>query len=371
MPLDMPSPTIDRNDRSNVRVRIVDGDVHPALRSNEDLRPFLPQRWWDHWQTYGLRRRNGSAGPEPYPKSAPLACRRDAWPEEGGRPGSSLAMMQRQLLDEYQIELGVLGPLGPTGQAELNAEFSAAMCRATNDWQLEAFTRHEKRLKAGLVVPFEDAALSVAEIDRCGADLDFGQVFMLTRTTEPLGNRRYWPIYEAAQRYDLPVGLHVFGAGGHAYTGAGWHSYYIEEGAGHSTSCQTVVTSLVMEGVLERFPDLRVVMIEGGFGWLAPLAWRLDKLFERFRSEVPHLKMKPSEYIKRNIWATTQPMEEPDDRRHLFDTMEWIGWDRLLFASDYPHWDFDDPTRIFPAGISRENQLQVLGLNAQAVYKRG
>ena len=131
-----------------------------------------------------------------------------------------------------------------------------------------------------------------------------------------------------------------------------------------------MVTSLVIEGVFERFPDLRVVMIEGGFGWLAPLAWRLDKLFERFRSEVPHLKMKPSEYIKRNIWATTQPMEEPEDRRHLFDTMEWIGWDRLLFASDYPHWDFDDPVRAFPAGMNRERQTEILGLNAQAVYKR-
>ena len=69
------------------------------------------------------------------------------------------------------------------------------------------------------------------------------------------------------------------------------------------------------------------------------------------RSEVPHLKKKPSEYIRQHIWVTTQPMEEPEDRQHLFDTMEWIGWDRLLFASDYPHWDFDDPFRAFPAGL--------------------
>ena len=91
----------------------------------------------------------------------------------------------------------------------------------------------------------------------------------------------------------------------------------------------------------------------------SPLAWRLDKLYERMRSEVPHLGKRPSEYIRRHIWVTTQPMEEPEDRQHLFDTMEWIGWDRLLFASDYPHWDFDDPflrlPRRFAAGsaISR------------------
>ena len=140
----------------------------------------------------------------------------------------------------------------------------------------------------------------------------------------------------------------------------GWPSYYVEEGAGHSTSCQTAVTSLVIEGVFERFPRLKVVMIEGGFAWLPALSWRLDKLFERMRSEVPHLKKKPSEYIREHIWVTTQPMEEPQDRRQLFDIMEWIGWDRLLFASDYPHWDFDDPFRAFPAGLPPERHKQIL-----------
>ena len=119
--------------------------------------------------------------------------------------------------------------------------------------------------------------------------------------------------------------MHVFGSGGHAYTGTGWPSYYMEEGAGHSTSCQTVVTSLVIEGVFERFPRLKVVIVEGGFAWLPALTWRLDKLFERMRSEVPHLKRKPSEYIREHLWVTTQPMEEPDNRQHLLDVMAWIG----------------------------------------------
>jgi predicted TIM-barrel fold metal-dependent hydrolase len=64
-------------------------------------------------------------------------------------------------------------------------------------------------------------------------------------------------------------------------------------------------------------------------------------------------------------------MEEPDNRTHLSDTMEWIGWDRLLFASDYPHWDFDDPFRAFPANIPRERTRQILAGNGQAVYRLG
>jgi uncharacterized protein len=87
------------------------------------------------------------------------------------------------------------------------------------------------------------------------------------------------------------------------------------------------------------------------------------------RSEVPHLKRRPSEYIREHIWLTTQPMEEPKDGRHLFEVMEWIGWDRLLFASDYPHWDFDDPFRAFPAGLPRERLNQILSGNGKAVYR--
>jgi uncharacterized protein len=353
---------------SQTQLKIIDGDVHPAPRSLADLKPFLSPRWREHLEIYGSRRRLGMSF-EPYPKSAPRACRRDAWPEEGGPPGSSLELMRAQYLDAYGIEFGILGPLGVSGHSELNLEFSAALASASNDWQREYFTKRESRLKASIVVPSECAEASVKEIERCADDPSFAQVFMLTRTCEPAGSRRYWPIYAAAERHDLPVGLHVFGSGGHPYTGTGWPSYYVEEGAGHSTSCQTVVTSLVIEGVFERFPHLKVVMIEGGFAWLPALAWRLDKLFERMRNEVPHLKRRPSEYIRKHVWATTQPMDEPDNRRHLFDVMDWVGWDRLLFASDYPHWDFDDPFRAFPAGISRERYQQIVATNARTVYR--
>jgi uncharacterized protein len=369
MPLDVADPSSGLSQMPTNRLAVIDADIHPALKSLSDLRPWLSDRWWDYANTYGFRRKHGSPGQEPYPKSAPLASRRDAWPAEGGRPGSSLELMRTQYLDPAGVEHGMLGPLGPTGQGDVNLDFSAAMCRATNEWQRDAWTSKEKRLKAAVVVPFEDGLASAEEIERVGHMSDYGQVFCLTRSAEPLGNRRYWPIYAAAERHNLPVAFHVFGTSGHPVNGAGWPSYYVEEGAGHSTSCQTAVTSLVMEGVFERFPNLKVVMVEGGFAWLAPLAWRLDKLFERMRNEVPHLKSRPSEYIKRHVWVSTQPMEEPDDRRHVLDSMEWIGWDRLLFASDYPHWDFDDPFRAFPAGVTPERHRQICAENGKAVYR--
>ena len=204
-------------------------------------------------------------------------------------------------------------------------------------------------------MPYDDAEAAAREIDKRADDPAYAQVFMLTRSAEPAGrNRRYWPIYAAAERHGLPVGMHVFGASGHPYTGAGWPSYYIEESAGHSTSCQTVVTSLVMEGVFERFPKLKVVIIEGGFAWLPALTWRLDKLFERMRSEVPHLKRR-AVGIHPRAHLASPPSRWRSQRTPGSSSTSWSGsaGTGLLFASDYPHWDFDDPFRAFPAGLPR------------------
>lgn len=374
MPLDLdprdaaPADGDDAQAPAQNRLKIVDGDIHTAPASLAEFKPFLEQRWFEHLTTYGSRKRHG-INFEPYPKACPRASRRDSWPEGGGIPGSDLKLLQRQHLDQYGIETGIMGPLGLTGQGEINPGLSAALARGINRWQRDVMALPEPRLKASIVVPFEDAAASVAEIEALGTDRHFAQVFLLTRSQEPLGNPRYWPIYAAAERYDLPVAFHVFGAGGHPYTGTGWPSYYIEEGAGHSTSCQTVVTSLVIEGVFARFPKLKVVIVEGGFGWLPPLSWRLDKLYARMRDEVPYLTRKPSEYIRDHIWLTTQPMEEPDDRQHLNDTIDWIGADRLLFASDYPHWDFDDPFRAFPASISEATKRAIMTSNGLGFYR--
>ena len=217
-------------------------------------------------------------------------------------------------------------------------------------------------------MPYEDGEASAAEIRKRAGNRDFAHVMLLSRTSELLGKKRYWPIYEAAVEAGLPVGIHVFGYSGWAMTNTGWPSFYIEEMTEHAASSQALVTSLIVEGVFERYPDLKIVLIESGFGWLPALGWRLDKHWETLRDEVPHLKRAPSEYLREHFWVSTQPMEETEDPEHLIDVMEWIGWDRILFASDYPHWDFDDPLLALPPSLEDKRRRMIYSGNAKALY---
>ncbi len=359
------TPTLET--RLTGKLGIADGDIHPARKSSTDFHPWLAKRWHDHAALFGTPGRQGwQVGPA-YPKSQPNASRRDAYPPEGGRQGSSLSFMQAQHLDPNNVELGILNPLG-VGQGMQNIEFSAAMCHAANEWQIAEWLSKDARLRGSVMVAYEDGPLAAAEIRARTGDPNFVQVLLLSRTAEPLGSRRYWPIYEAAAEAGLPVAVHAFGYGGAPITSAGWPSYYIEEMTGHAQCCQAVLTSMVVEGIFARFPSLKVILVEAGFAWVPPLAWRLDKHWKRLRAETPYLTRLPSEYIRDHVWFTTQPMEEPDPREHLRDTIDWIGWDRLIFATDYPHWDFDDPAHALPLAIDDEQRRKFFIGNARTVY---
>ena len=74
--------------------------------------------------------------------------------------------------------------------------------------------------------------------------------------------------------------------------------------------------------------------------------------------------------MRSNVWFTTQPVEEPEPREHLAEAIEWMGWDRVLFATDYPHWDFDDPAHALPLKLTEAEKRAVFVENAKAVYRQ-
>ena len=354
------------------RLAIADCDIHPRPAGagiggvSKSLYPYLSQRWRDHVESFGITYRQQWEKGSAYPKGQPQACRRDAWPD-GGMPGSDLKFMAEQHLDPNNVTLGILNPL-TSGQGAQNPELSAAITHATNEWQKAEWTSQDRRLKASVVIPYEDAQASVKEIELRAGDPDFAQILLLSRTAEPLGQRRYWPIYEAAVAANLPIGVHAFGYGGWPVTAGGWSSYYIEEMVGHAQAQQALLISMIFEGVFERYPALKVVLVEAGLAWGASLMWRMDRQWTKLKQETPHLKRLPSEYMKTNVWFTTQPIEEPEPRIQLAEAIDWIGWDRILFATDYPHWDYDDPAHALPVKMDDTQRRQVFLENALAVY---
>ncbi len=363
------SPVRSRPDRTGSGTVIVDCDIHNSVPPG-GLEPYLPARWRRHLTEYGSRIAHGLASGYVYPKGAADAARHDAWPPEGGPPGSSLPFMRAQLLDPLGIGIGILNCLHRAGQ-ELNLDLASAEAAAVNDWQVARWLDPEPRLRASIVVNWEDPEAAAAEIERASElHPGFVQVLLLARTREPLGRRRYWPIYQAAERFGLPVGIHFGGIGGHPVTGSGWPSFYLEDHTAMAQAFQSQLTSLVFEGVLARFPDLRFVLIEGGVAWLPSLLWRMDRLWRRLGSEVPHVVKPPSEYVRESFRLTTQPIEEPGRARDFATVVEQLGDRRMLmFATDYPHWDFDDPSVAQLRALPAATRELIMGGNARALYR--
>jgi hypothetical protein len=186
----------------------------------------------------------------------------------------------------------------------------------------------------------------------------------------PLGKRHYWPVYAAAQRHGLPVGIHAGSQYRHPVTPLGWPSYYTEDYAAQASAFQSALTSLICEGVFAKFPDLKVVLLESGFTWLPAHLWRLGKFWKGLRMEVPWVDRHPMEIVRDNVRLTLQPVDGPPDAASLTRLMEHMESDELLlFSTDYPHWQFDGEAAL-PAGLSAELIRKITHENPLATYPR-
>jgi hypothetical protein len=358
--LAQPAGSVDQPKR--VGAAFIDCDHHPELDSVKDLYPYLSQHWRDYIDTYGTRAPAGGY----YPRF--MDHIEDARPPSGRRSGSEYDYVKTNFLDRWNMVYGILTPLSPAGR-QLNYDLNIALAAATNEWLVAEWLDREPRYRSSIIVPYEDAPAAVAEIKRRAHDKRFVQVQFSGRPQEPMGRRKYWPIYEACAEHGLAVMSHAFGSYGHPITGTGWPSFYIEEHVGPAQAMQGNISSMVLEGVFDRFPTLKVVSVENGFFWLPALMWRLDAAWTLLKSEVPALKRAPSEYIREHVYLSTQPMEEPHKRQHFSQTLEMFGADdRILFATDYPHWDWDAPDMAFPISLPADLERKILVENAAKLY---
>lgn len=356
----------ERGNRQVVPVRIVDADVHTGTRSEAEIRDYIPAEWRARnfpASIYSFRVGNVYTTPG-------SISRTDAIPANGLPAGSDPALLERQLFGEAGVDMAILLPLA--GHPMPNPEHEAAVAASINSWLAETWLgayNRDGRFRGSIRVCSTDPGLAVAEIEKWAGHPGFVQVMLTPYALTPLGHPSMLPVFEAAVRHGLPVAMHVTRSSGtRLMSPVGHASYYLEHHGTYPILYWTHLASMVFGGVFDSLPALRLVIVEGGVAWLAPLTWRMDRYWSEFRSELPHVRRRPSESIAEQVFMTSQPIEEPADQKHLIELMDWLGArERLMFSTDYPHWDFDDPDWV-SRRLAKADRETVMAENAIRLY---
>lgn len=336
----------------------IDCDIHPYATKEMPLTPFIAENFRPAVEQ-GMGNQPGHGYQNPFGVN-----RRDV---EAPDP----VIWAKQLLDRYDIVHAVLQPPGLSTSLAANVDVGAELGRAWNRWQTEHWLEVDRRYLGSICVNMNDPHQAATEIRRQAVNPQMVQVTVTGESSLLYGHRFYHPVYQACAEFGLPFALHPGAEGSRTpSTPIGAPSSYFEW---HSTIQLTTMAhtaSFVCEGVFEKYPGFKLLLVEAGFGWLPHLMWRLDKDFKALRSTTPWLKRLPSEYILEHVRLTTQPMEEPADPDHLLQIFDMIqAQQTLCFASDFPHWDFDDPRRVFPNRMDPVLRERIFYSNAAEMYR--
>ena len=341
----------------------IDCDIHPAVPAMAALLPYLSGHWRESVVQRGVHELNSIA----YPQHAPLSARPD-WRIDNGRAGSDVESVRSQALAPFGTGIAICNCLYGV-HLLFSEDMAAAFAQAVNDWIAREWLDREPRLRASILVPPQDVELAVAEIERCASDPRFVQVLLLVMGDRPLGHRSFWPIYRAAEKHGLPIGIHAGSTFRHAPTGSGWPSYHLEDSVLQASAFEDTLVSFLAEGVLQKFPGTKLVLMESGFAWLPTLLWRTNRSWRGVRTEVPWIDRPPAEIVRDHVRFTLQPFDVPNGDV-LNRIIDHVRSDELIvFSTDYPHWQFDGEDAL-PDGLSDAMLRKILIDNSLSTYPR-
>lgn len=330
---------------------IIDTDVHQTFKRDSDVIAYLPERWQEYFKLRPDGRRLLSA-PRPSNPMGVSGMLSDSVPADGSPAGSDYQFMREQLLDKYGMYRAVITHLGGFA-THTNQELAAALCSAANDWNIEHWlSLGDERIYSVLEVPWALPEVAVKEVRRHGAHPHMEGVFLAGNPTgKPIGDPIFHPVYEAMADMGLILAVHIsqgerpnhhFGGIGER-VGPSDHWPFLGHQATHYLS------SLIVNGVFEKYPSLKVLFIEYGVGWIPAAIWRLDEVYDLLKLESSWVRKRPSEYINKHVRFSTQPLDESRDDKaaigHLLEQLEGAE-DLFCFSTDYPHFTFDDPITI-------------------------
>lgn len=337
-------------------MQIIDCDIHPLESTNNPLAPFIPKNIVEAVKQ-GMGAVPGGGFTNPFG-----VIRRDA------KCVDPLDLV-RDYLDPYSVRYGVLQPPGIAVSLTRSIDVGNGMARAWNDWLIETWLAPSERLLGSISVNMNDPDAAATEIRRVGGHKQMVQVLVTGESAHLYGHRAYDKVYEACCEMGLAFAVHPGNEGAITpSTPIGVPSSYFEWHTTLPLTFQAHCVSLLAEGTFERFPSLKVLLVEGGVGWLPSLLWRMDKNFKALRSTAPWLRRLPSEYALEHIRLTTQPIEEPPRREMLLALFEMLNAQTTLcYSSDFPHWDFDDPRKSFPK-LPEALERRIFHDNAAELY---
>lgn len=340
----------------------VDCDVHPAVPNLKALFPYLD----DYWRESFIERGIPGFEANTYPPNVPLSQRPD-WKE--ARAATDVGLLSDQVFHGAQADVAICNCLYGV-ELPFSEDMGRVVARAVNDWIRHEWLDKDVRLRASIVIPTQNVEFAVDEIERCAADKRFVQVKVMATQETPLGRRHWWPIYAAAERHGLPIGIHPGSTYRHATTSLGWPTYYSEDYNAYAQAFQSQIASMVCEGVFTKYPKLKVVILESGVTWAPAFLWRLSKLWRGLRSEVPWVDRPPVEIVRDHVRFTIAPFDVPPDARTVERVMDHLGSEEfLLYASDFPHWQHDDDDAMPPhIPLSLQDKIRID--NPLATYPR-
>jgi predicted TIM-barrel fold metal-dependent hydrolase len=285
-----------------------------------------------------------------------------------GDAGGDAATWLRAL-DRGGMEAVVLYPtLGLFLSFLRDRDWAVALCRAYNTFLHEEFIRASPRLKAVALLPVQDPAAAAAELRRGVRELGLVGGMLAADGSHVLGDERFAPIYEEAQRLDTMLGIH---ASGSHLGGAGvdvFPRFIQAHTCSHAFGQMRQLTSIVLEGIPERFPDLRLAFLEAGCGWAPYWMERMDDEYAKRAAEAPALKRKPSEYVRAGkIYFSCEA-----DEWLLPQAVRLVGENQIVYASDFPHWDHSFPGSIDEirdrGDLGDAQKRKILADNARRLY---
>jgi len=218
-----------------------------------------------------------------------------------------------------------------------DAEFRAACFRAFNDWATDYCAYSLKRLIPLGLITLEDIPAAVAELERIKRrGMAGAMIWGEAPPDRPYSHRDYDPFWAAAQEIEMPISLHILtgakGTAGHASKVLNPNMKGLEFITGVISMIHPIersLTALIFGGVFERFPRLKIVSAENDVAWIPFFMYRVDKYGARGNNS--KLSLKPSEYIKRQVYATF--INDPV----FMNLLDWYPADNIMWSSDYPH----------------------------------